>query len=78
MKFFCYPLLALLLICVLSLQQSFSQVTITGSSGADGTYSSLTLAGGAFAVLNGAASQAGNTITITITTDQLTETGANI
>jgi hypothetical protein len=54
-----------------------AQVTVTGSSGVDGTYTSLTQAGGAFAAINASAGQAGNIITITITADITTEDGAN-
>jgi hypothetical protein len=56
---------------------TFSQVTISGSTGANGTYTTLTNAGGAFAAINSAGSQAGNTIIITITADIAGETGTN-
>ena len=52
-----------------------AQVSVSGSNGKDGTYSSLTKAAGAFAALN-SLSQAGKTITITITGDVTTEDGA--
>ncbi|MBI5402234.1 MAG: right-handed parallel beta-helix repeat-containing protein [Ignavibacteriae bacterium] len=55
---------------------SFSQITISGSVGVDGVYTSLTNASGAFAALNGTA-QTGATITITITGDVTTEAGTN-
>ena len=55
---------------------SQAQVTVTGSTGANATYPSLTLVGGAFAAINAAGTQAGNNILINITADILTETGA--
>lgn len=55
---------------------SSSQLTVTGSNGLDGTYSSFTNAGGFFNTLgNSVLSQAGFTINITITADITTETG---
>ena len=51
-----------------------AQVTVSGSTGADGNYTSLTNAGGAFAAINGRA-QTGNTIIITITGNSTAETG---
>ena len=54
-----------------------SQITVSGSTGANGSYSSLTQAGGAFAAINAAGSQAGNNILISITADVTTEDGAN-
>jgi len=57
--------------------RSLGQVTVSGSTGANGTYTSLTQAGGAFATINGAGSQAGNNIFITVTADIATEDGAN-
>ncbi len=54
----------------------FAQITISGSVGVNGTYTSLTKASGAFAALNGTA-QTGATITISITSDVTTEDGAN-
>ncbi len=54
-----------------------AQVTVSGSTGANGDYTSLTQAGGAFSVINGAGSQSGNNISITITADVATEDGAN-
>ncbi len=53
-----------------------AQITVSGSVGVDGPYTSLTNVLGAFAAINGAA-QTGATITITITGDVTTETGAN-
>jgi hypothetical protein len=53
-----------------------AQVSVSGSNGKDGSYSSLTKAGGAFAALN-SLTQAGRTITITITGDVTTEDGTN-
>ncbi|MBL0146840.1 MAG: hypothetical protein IPP48_15080 [Chitinophagaceae bacterium] len=64
-------------LCVFISLTSKSQVTVAGSTGANGTYPSLTLAGGAFAAINAAGTQAGNNITVSITADLLTETGAN-
>ena len=52
-------------------------VTVSGSTGADGNYPSLTQAGGAFAAINAAGSQAGNNIVVTILADVLTEDGTN-
>ncbi len=57
------------------MQTAIAQITVSGSNGADGNYTSLTSAGGAFAALNGR-SQAGQTITINVTADVLTEDGA--
>ena len=54
-----------------------SQVTVTGSTGANGTYATLTAAGGAFAALNAAGSQAGNNIVMTVTASISTEDGTN-
>ncbi|HAY34950.1 MAG TPA: hypothetical protein PK536_05630 [Ignavibacteria bacterium] len=53
-----------------------AQVTISGSAGVNGSYASLTLAGGAFSALNTAPSQAGNNIIITVTANLTSETGA--
>jgi hypothetical protein len=52
-------------------------VTVSGSTGANGDYPSLTQVGGAFAAINAAGSQAGNNILVTIISDVLTEDGAN-
>jgi hypothetical protein len=52
-----------------------AQVTVAGSTGANGTYPSLTKAGGAFAAINANATQTGNNITISITADVTTEDG---
>lgn len=67
-----YLLPLLLLLCSLS---SIAQVTVSGSTGANGTYASLSQAGGAFAAINAAGSQAGNNVLITITADVATEDG---
>ncbi len=56
---------------------NYAQVTVTGSTGVNGNYTSLSNAGGAFVTLNGAGVQTGNNITITITADITTEMGAN-
>ena len=66
----------LLIITVFFTKNSYGQVTVSGSNGQDGTYFYLSNASGAFAALNGA-SQAGKTITITITSDATNENGAN-
>jgi hypothetical protein len=57
--------------------QTNAQVTVSGSTGANGTYASLTQAAGAFAAINAAGSQSGNNIVITITANVTTENGAN-
>lgn len=54
---------------------AWSQVTVTGSTGADGVYTTLTDVGGAFAAINGSG-QTGNNVVISITGDALAETGA--
>ena len=71
-------LLALLGLTLLA-SAGFAQVTVSGSAGGtvDGSYTSLTQAGGAFAAINGAGSQAGQNILITITADVATEDGTN-
>jgi hypothetical protein len=51
-------------------------ITVSGSTGADGTYTSLTNTTGAFAALN-AQNQAGNTIEVTIEGSSIHETGIN-
>jgi len=51
---------------------AIAQVTVSGSTGADGTYATLTDASavtGAFAAINAAGTQAGNNILITISAD---------
>ncbi|MEI6822408.1 MAG: hypothetical protein WCL51_10750, partial [Bacteroidota bacterium] len=56
-------------------QNSYGQITVSGSNGQDGTYTTFTTATtGVFAKLNGT-SQAGKTITITITASVTTEPG---
>lgn len=55
----------------------WSQVTVSGSSGLDGNYASLTRAGGVFAALNAAGSQAGRNIEVLITADINNEDGSN-
>jgi hypothetical protein len=55
---------------------SFAQFSVTGSTGADGTYASLTTATtGVFAKIN-ATAQTGNNIIITVTGNSTSETGA--
>jgi len=56
--------------------QAWAQVTVSGSTGADGTYASLTQAAGAIAAIN-ANDQTGNNIVVDITADVLTEDGTN-
>lgn len=64
--------------CVLQSICLKAQVTVSGSTGANGTYTSLTKSGGAFAAINSvAASQTGKNIVITITSNITTENGAN-
>ena len=67
-------LLNFTLIAGLFVQTAIAQITVSGSNGADGNYTSLTNAGGVFAALN-VTSQAGQTITITVTADVTTELG---
>ena len=55
---------------------AMSQISVSGSTGADGSYTSLTNTGGAFTAIN-ASVQTGNTITISITGDVLTEAGTD-
>lgn len=69
--------LLLLVATLLCLTSIHAQVTVTGSTGANGTYTSLTQAGGAFAAINAAGVQTGNAILITITADVSTEDGVN-
>lgn len=54
---------------------AFAQIHVTGSNGADGDYTSLTQAGGAFAKINSSA-QTGMAIVITVTANSTTEDGA--
>ncbi|MCX6156947.1 MAG: T9SS type A sorting domain-containing protein [Ignavibacteriae bacterium] len=68
--------LTTVLLTVLFVQSGNAQVTVSGSNTKDGTYTSLTKAGGAFAALN-LVSQVGYTITISITADVTTEDGTN-
>ncbi|MCK9421674.1 MAG: T9SS type A sorting domain-containing protein [Bacteroidales bacterium] len=53
-----------------------AQITVSGSTGANGSYTSLTNASGAFQAINGTA-QTGNTIVITITGNSTSEAGTN-
>lgn len=77
MKKFFFYFSCLFTLSIFAFNIAQSQVTVSGSTGANGTYSSLTQAGGAFAVINAAGSQAGNNIVINITADVTTEDGAN-
>lgn len=52
------------------------QITVSGSSGANGTYTSFTNLGGAFAAINGSV-QTGNSIVITINGSSTSESGTN-
>lgn len=71
-KYFVVSFLVLQSICL------NAQVTVSGSNGANGTYTSLTRSGGAFTVINSvAATQTGKNITITITANITNENGAN-
>ncbi len=61
-----------LFIIIFTCTTSVAQVTVTGSTGANGTYATLTDASaitGAFAAINAAGTQAGNNILITISAD---------
>jgi len=66
----------LLIAFVLFSSAAQSQITVSGSTGADGSYTSLTNAGGAFSAIV-ANVQTGNSIIISITGDVTTETGAD-
>ena len=57
--------LTTVLLTVLFVQYGNAQVTVTGSTGADGNYTTL---GAAFTAINGQTNQSGNNIVITITT----------
>ncbi len=72
-----YLLLSMALL--LLAKTTVAQITISGSTGtANGIYTSFTNAGGAFAALNtGGSHNAGDVITISITSDVSGETGAN-
>lgn len=69
-------ILLLSLFLVLFSRRLNAQVTVSGSNGADGIYTSLTASNGAFAALN-SNSQTGNAITVTITSDPSGEDGSN-
>ena len=68
--------LLLTLLAFSSLFVSFAeaQITVSGSTGANGTYTSLTNASGAFQAINSTA-QTGNNIVITITASSTSEAG---
>jgi len=66
----------LALVIILFVQNVNAQITVSGSTGANGTYTSLTNASGAFQAINGTA-QTGNTIVITITGNSTSEAGTN-
>jgi len=61
---------------VLISNAAMSQISVSGSTGADGSYTSLTNAGGAFSAIN-ANVQTGNSIIISVTGDVTTETGSD-
>ena len=61
---------------ILLCRVSYGQITVSGSTGADGTYTSLTNAAGAFLAINSAV-QTGNTIVVLVTADVTTEAGTN-
>ena len=65
------------LFCFFAATSTIAQVTVTGSTGANATYTTLSDAAGAFAAINAAGSQAGNNILITVTAHISTETGLN-
>lgn len=74
---FIFKLVVLALLLVGSLAFSLqAQVLVSGATAANGSYTSLTNAGGAFAAIN-ASAQTGNNILITITGNSLAETAAN-
>lgn len=68
--------LFVMLLLSIYIQPLSAQITISGSNTKDGSYTSLTNASGAFAALN-SVTQAGRTITISITSDVTTEAGTN-
>ena len=53
-----------------------AQITVSGSTGADGPYTNFTLAAGVFDILNTTGPHTGNTILITVSGDVTGETGA--
>ena len=65
---------SLLIAFVLFSSAAQSQITVSGSTGADGSYTDLTGAAGAFFAINSSA-QTGNNITVSVTADVLTEPG---
>jgi hypothetical protein len=71
-----FSILYLLFAFFLFTNAAQSQITVSGSTGADGSYTSLTNAGGAFLAINSSV-QTGNNIVISVTGDALAETGAN-
>jgi hypothetical protein len=64
------------LVTVLFVQSANAQITVSGSTGVDGIYTSLTNGSGAFLAINGTA-QTGNNIVITITGNSISEAGTN-
>jgi len=68
-------ILLLLLAFLLTYGFTFSQITVSGSVGADATYTSLTNTDGVFAALNSIV-QTGANVVISITGDVTAETGA--
>lgn len=67
--------LAVLLVGVLTFSLQ-AQILVSGATAANGTYTSLTKVGGAFAAIN-ASAQTGNNILITVTANSTTEDGTN-
>lgn len=76
MKKFILIFLLMALLSFLSVKNGGAQITVSGSNTKDGTYASLTKAGGVFSALN-SVSQSGKTITVIITADVTSEDGAN-
>ena len=64
-------IVSFLILCAWQVQ---AQVTVSGSNGADGNYTSLTNVSGAFQAINGTA-QTGKTIIITLTANSTSEAG---
>jgi len=69
-------LFLLIVTAILYDQGARAQITVSGSTGADGTYTSLTNVSGAFQAINGTG-QTGNAIVITVTGNSISEEGTN-